>query len=308
MLQAYIVDGTFDPRDFGYLEGSFAGASEEEKARFKAIFEWSWNCSLPAREIATAELVERGYDRTLVEKLGGGQTICLQPSFVPSFPEDLTYPEFKEELQRVRPIYETYLVGMNVAGNINVSDEDDFVSELKQRTLGDQMARHALSWGNGITASAPELTPVGLAILRTRIGMETVRRDRDNTEWLKAEVAKNGWPTISAMGEAASHQAWLLVQHADMDPVFQLDALGMMEPLVARGEVSGRNYAYLYDRVMLKLTGKQRYATQFECVDGEFAPQPVEDMMQVARYRAEAGLDTLEENLRRIEERAGPCF
>jgi hypothetical protein len=35
-----------------------------------------------------------------------------------------------------------------------------------------------------------------------------------------------------------------------------------MEPLVAQGEVTKQNYAYLYDRIMLKLAGKQRYATQ----------------------------------------------
>src|SRR3546814_4825245 len=74
---------------------------------------------------------------------------------------------------------------------------------------------------------------------------------------------EKGWPTISAVGEKASHAAWLLAQHADDDPALQVRALRLMEPLAKAGEASKSNYAYLYDLVMLKLAGKQRYATQF---------------------------------------------
>ncbi len=42
-----------------------------------------------------------------------------------------------------------------------------------------------------------------------------------------------------------------------------------MEPLILSGEVSKGDYAYLYDRVMLKISGKQRYGTQAMCLDGK---------------------------------------
>jgi len=104
---------------------------------------------------------------------------------------------------------------------------------------------------------------------------EMGRLDRANTNWLKQVVAEHGWPTYSLVGEDASRKAWLLAQHADHDPVFQLDVLGLMEPLVEAGEVNKTDYAYLYDRVMLKLIGTQLYATQVTCEDGKRIPRPV---------------------------------
>jgi hypothetical protein len=109
--------------------------------------------------------------------------------------------------------------------------------------------------------------------MQSRLGAAMTARDHANTEWLKGIVAERGWPTISQVGEEAAFNAWLLVQHADHDPLFQLRSLRLMEPLVAQGEVTKQNYAYLYDRIMLKLAGKQRYATQVMCRDGgEAAP------------------------------------
>jgi beta-glucosidase len=71
-----------------------------------------------------------------------------------------------------------------------------------------------------------------------------------------------------------------LVQHADDDPVFQLKMLRLMEPLAAGGQVSPRNYALLYDRVMLQMVGtlhdgplpKGRVEMT---VDSDGTPQPI---------------------------------
>ena len=64
-----------------------------------------------------------------------------------------------------------------------------------------------------------------------------------------------------------------------------------MAPLVPSGEVSRSDYAYLYDRVMLKVAGRQRYATQLMCLDGKRVAQPLENEHSVDRLRAEMGLD-----------------
>lgn len=63
-----------------------------------------------------------------------------------------------------------------------------------------------------------------------------------------------------------------------------------MEPLVAEGEVSKSNYAYLYDRIMLKLVGTQRYATQVMCEDGDYVPRPLEDPERMEEHRADMEL------------------
>ena len=80
-----------------------------------------------------------------------------------------------------------------------------------------------------------------------------------------------------------------------------------MEPLVATGEVNSKNYAYLYDRVMLKLVGKQRYATQMTCRAGRYVPEPVEDDRKVEELRRAVGLDTLIDYEQRMIKAAGPC-
>ena len=126
-------------------------------------------------------------------------------------------------------------------------------------------------------------------------------------EWLKAAVARDGWPTESAYGQGPPFQAWLLAQHADHDPLFQLEVLRLMEPLAERGEVSKSNLAYLHDRIMLKLTGKQRYGTQYHCVDGQRRPRPLEDEAAVDRLRREAGMETLAENLAAGDRLFGSC-
>src|SRR3546814_20659268 len=112
-----------------------------------------------------------------------------------------------------------------------------------------------LSWG--VDESDPPL-PARLKPLFDYLGWTMVAgEDRKNREKLRGYMAEKGWPTISAVGEKASHAAWLLAQHADDDPALQVRALRLMEPLATAGEASKSNYAYLYDRVMLKMAGKQ---------------------------------------------------
>src|SRR2546429_6865696 len=73
--------------------------------------------------------------------------------------------------------------------------------------------------------------------------------DKKNTARMKAIVAKFGWPTTSIFGKEASNNAWLLVQHADLDIEFQEACLSLMKKLPP-DEVSLSNIAYLEDRVL----------------------------------------------------------
>jgi hypothetical protein len=122
-----------------------------------------------------------------------------------------------------------------------------------------------------------------------------------------AAVAQHGWPTKSAYGEPPAFQAWLLAQHADHDPLLQLEVLRLMEPLAERGEVSKSNHAFLHDRIMLKLTGEQRYGTQVHCVDGKRRPRPLEDEAALDGLRAGAGLEPEADYLAAMDRLFGPC-
>lgn len=63
-----------------------------------------------------------------------------------------------------------------------------------------------------------------------------------------------------------------------------------MEPLVKRGEESGKSYAYLYDRTHYP----QRFGTQGNCVSREeWQPFEIEDIANVDPRRAEFKMPTL---------------
>jgi len=87
----------------------------------------------------------------------------------------------------------------------------------------------------------------------------------------------------------------MVAQHSDDDPAFQVYALKLMQPLLETGEVSRSDFALLYDRVMLPLTGRQKYGTQFTCKDGAWTPEPTEDAAKLDELRGSMGLSTLSE-------------
>ncbi len=92
---------------------------------------------------------------------------------------------------------------------------------------------------------------------------ELCSEDRDNTGWLRTVVRERGWPGRSMVGDDAARAAWLLAQHADQDPEFQRECLGLLERGVKLGEAEAADLAYLTDRVLLAEGRPQRYGTQF---------------------------------------------
>jgi len=125
--------------------------------------------------------------------------------------------------------------------------------------------------------------------------------DKKHTLRMQQIVAAIGWPTISKVGERASQMAWLLVQHADHDRVFQQACLALMKAQPAE-EVNMRNIAYLEDRVCVGEGRPQRYGTQFRTNEqGDLEPFPIEDREQVDARRAELGLSSLAEYALRLQ-------
>ncbi|RZJ02836.1 MAG: hypothetical protein EON89_13850 [Brevundimonas sp.] len=167
------------------------------------------------------------------------------------------------------------------------------VRELLTRAAGDQLIRRAFEGAEQIWGP---LSPGAKARTDTALNTMMCETDGANTAWLKADIAANGWFLISTSGETASTTAWLMAQHADRDPAFQKAVLAMLEPLVARGETSAANYAYLWDRVAVGEHRPQRYGTQGRCAAKDvWAPQELEDPDRVDALRAEADIGTLAE-------------
>lgn len=128
--------------------------------------------------------------------------------------------------------------------------------------------------------------------------------DLENTKLVKEIVDRIGWPSISKVGKETSHNAWLLVQHADKDIDFQKYCLSLMEAL-SDEEVDKRDIAYLRDRIRKNQNLPQIYGTQFiqNRNSERYEPAAIENIEKVEERRKQMGLDTLEENTRRINER-----
>ena len=116
-----------------------------------------------------------------------------------------------------------------------------------------------------------------------------------------------GWPGWSLVGEEGSTAAWVLVQHADLEPEFQELALAYLMGAVEAEDASRGDLAYLIDRVRVAKELPQVYGTQVgPGPDGDLAPRtPIEDPDNVDARRAEAGLGTLEEYYQEIREAFG---
>lgn len=126
--------------------------------------------------------------------------------------------------------------------------------------------------------------------------------DTNTTAYMKAVIEKHGWPGHRLVGRDGAHAAWLLVQHADLDPAFQKHCLALLEKAVAAKDAEPTDYGYLYDRVAVADKRPQRYGTQF--IEGK--PQPIEDEANVDARRKAIGLGTMEEYKRQMIKMYGP--
>ncbi len=137
------------------------------------------------------------------------------------------------------------------------------------------------------------------------INREMMAQDLENQKKLKALLPPEGWFRISIYGSEAATAAFLVVQHAVNDPALMRAALARMETLRRLGEVSGEDYALLYDRVALEFDHRpQRYGSQVGCVKGRMAPLSVEDPARIDQRRKTVGMrETLAQYLKHFPAR-----
>jgi hypothetical protein len=126
--------------------------------------------------------------------------------------------------------------------------------------------------------------------------------DKVNTERMKEIVAQIGWPGASKVGKEAAHDAWVLVQHSDHDVEFQTLCLSLMNEL-PEDEVEPRDLAHFTDRVRLNSGKPQLYGTQFNQINKQHIPKDIEDPENVDERRKSMGLDTLAENIERMNKK-----
>ncbi len=128
--------------------------------------------------------------------------------------------------------------------------------------------------------------------------------DKLHTKRLKKIVERYGWPTVSLVGSEASHNAWLLVQHANHDVLFQEQCLSLMKAL-PEGEIRLDNIAYLEDRILTSKGKLQLYGTQFQGTGKELMPQPIKDKKNLDSRREKMELGSFDDYMRIMVETFG---
>ena len=126
--------------------------------------------------------------------------------------------------------------------------------------------------------------------------------DAANTARMQAIIAARGWPGRSLVGDDGAQAAWLLVQHADHDPLFQRACLELLGRAVQAGEAAAGHHAYLTDRVLLAEGNQQLYGTQFMLVGGAWQPRPLAEPDRVDQRRRQVGLEPLADYRRSFEQ------
>ena len=150
--------------------------------------------------------------------------------------------------------------------------------ELLRMSDEDQKARNAAIADNG---KHPAISAAVYAV------------DGRNLPRIKQIDATQGFPTRAQVGKDGVNAAWLLVQHADRDPTFQAHVLDELRPRFRTGDVSAQDFSMLTDRVLTAQGKPQRYGSQFETVDGQMRPKPMEAPTEVNQRRTAIGLPSM---------------
>ena len=170
-------------------------------------------------------------------------------------------------------------------------DDSTFNSELYH--LIDSLATEDQKWRHTSRALSNS-KPVDSVQLAEAL-QNMMLADSLNHLALVAIVEKHGFPDADKLGAEGTHLFWLLMQHQDRHPDFQVRVLVLMEKAVQQGKASGKDYAYLLDRVSLNTGKLQVYGTQMTLnAEGtSFEPRSCIDPEHLDERRASVGLGTM---------------
>lgn len=116
---------------------------------------------------------------------------------------------------------------------------------------------------------------------------------RTNFPYVSAIFRQYGFPGFDLVGKETSDKYFLLVQHSDFEPGFQLKVLQSMKQEVSKQNASGQNFAYLTDRTELNNGRPQVYGTQV-IMSGDTKIKPCIDTLNLNQRRKSVGLSTIE--------------
>lgn len=129
-----------------------------------------------------------------------------------------------------------------------------------------------------------------------------VRTDAAHLPILKNIFTSHGFPNASQVGRSGVLHFFVLVDHADKDPDFQMTALRQAKHLLGAGGLRRQDYATLCDRIRVNQGLKQIYGTQVEKIGGHYKIRAVADPGKLDRRRISMGLLPAKQYLKMLEE------
>jgi len=113
-----------------------------------------------------------------------------------------------------------------------------------------------------------------------------------------------GYLGFDQVGEEASSNFWIVIQHADNDLPFQQKMLEVMQEELKKNNVRPSEYALLEDRVNVALKKKQRFGTQVTYNDkGQAIPiNGLVDSLNIETLRADYKLQSFKEYYNQMTE------
>ena len=120
--------------------------------------------------------------------------------------------------------------------------------------------------------------------------------DLKNMQRLEEIIKQYGWPGKSLVGEEASKQAFLILQHSDV--TYQKRYFPVLKEAAMKGEARLSDAAMMEDRILMREGKKQIYGTQLRSGDdtgGKLVIYPIEDEENVDARRAAVGLPPMAE-------------
>ena len=178
-----------------------------------------------------------------------------------------------------------FVIAMSLSSPSSSCDWHSLTPVLQRLADKDQEARQALL--KNVTSA--------------KLNDITVQVDLDNRRWFRPVLEACGWPDQSVAGEQTALNAWLLAQHADMDPDFQRYAAREMKKAVLKGEAKGERLALLVDRNARINKTEQTYGMQFFDEPDAVRFLPIADPIRLDARRKEIGLPPFACYFRKVE-------
>jgi len=122
--------------------------------------------------------------------------------------------------------------------------------------------------------------------------------DESNTDKLKFIIKGYSWVTRDLVGVEGVEAAFLIIQHSE-DLEFKEQMLPFLKESYLNDEgVDGQQVALLTDRILITQGKKQIYGTQVDLSGGQIIVQPIKDIANVDKRRAEMKMPSLDQYLK----------